>query len=76
MKKQKKREEKKSTLSKSQLSFFSSTSFSLPPTNLKQATMPLQISSLSADFKTRASSPYLVFECEGVRAQTKATKVR
>ena len=38
--------------------------------------MPLQISSLSADFKTRASSPYLVFECEGVRAQTKATKVR
>lgn len=37
--------------------------------------MPLQISSLS-DFKTRASSPYLVFECEGVRAQTKATKVR
>ena len=38
--------------------------------------MPLQISSLSADFKARASSPYLVFECEGVRAQTKATKVR
>ena len=45
--------------------------------------MPLQISSISANFKTRASSPYLVFEaeCEGlrgerVRAQTKATKVR
>lgn len=51
--------------------------FLLPPSNQRQnkTTMPLQISSLSADFKTRASSPYIVFECEGVRAQTKAIKV-
>ena len=51
--------------------------FLLPPSNQRQnkTTMPLQISSLSADFKTRASSPYIVFECEGIRAQTKAIKV-
>ena len=52
--------------------FFFSTSSSF---SLKAKKMPLQISSLSADFKSRASSPYLVFECEGVRAQTRAQKV-
>ena len=58
-----------------QLSFLFSSSFLLQTQRQNKTTMPLQISSLSADFKTRASSPYIVFECEGVRAQTKAIKV-